>query len=60
MLWAEHSALDDWYVDAGGPLGIWRAWRTDVTGHAVAGGHFFPEERPTETAAALREFFVRR
>jgi haloacetate dehalogenase len=60
VLWAEHSALDDWYADAGGPLGIWRAWASDVTGHAVPGGHFFPEERPTETAAELREFFVAR
>lgn len=30
--WSEGSGLDNWYRDAGGPLGIWRSWATDVTG----------------------------
>jgi haloacetate dehalogenase len=59
-LWAAGTALDTWYADAGGPLGVWRAWADDVTGRAVPGGHFFPEARPDETAAALRAFVAGR
>lgn len=55
-LWSEGSSLDTWYVDAGGPLGILRQWAADVSGRAVSGGHFFPEQNPDETATALREF----
>ena len=55
-LWAAGNALDVWYADVGGPLSLWRAWAFDVTGRAVAGGHFFPEERSDETVAALRAF----
>jgi haloacetate dehalogenase len=55
-LWSGAGALAHWYEDAGGPLAIWRRWCDDVTGRAVAGGHFFPEERPAETAAALSRF----
>jgi haloacetate dehalogenase len=57
VLWAAHSALDVWYRDEGGPLGVWRDWATDVAGHAVDGGHFFPEQHPDATAAVLRTFF---
>jgi haloacetate dehalogenase len=57
VLWAKGSALDEWYRAAGGPLEIWRAWAPIVEGHAVDGGHFFPEQHPRETAAALRAFF---
>jgi haloacetate dehalogenase len=57
VLWSEGSALDIWYADAGGPLGIWREWARDVTGRPIAGGHFFPEQNPHETIAALRSFF---
>ncbi len=45
-LWSAGSALDDWYADAGGPLGIWRTWANDVRGRSIAGGHFFPEQNP--------------
>jgi haloacetate dehalogenase len=38
------------------PLAIWRKWATDVSGHAIACGHFLPEEAPAETAAALLRF----
>jgi haloacetate dehalogenase len=41
----------------GGPLEIWREWADDVRGEALNCGHFLPEERPDETAAALRAFF---
>ncbi|HEY8181415.1 MAG TPA: alpha/beta hydrolase [Thermoanaerobaculia bacterium] len=60
VLWSADSALDTWYGDEGGPLGIWRAWADDVRGHAVAGGHFFPEANASVTAEALRSFFLQR
>jgi haloacetate dehalogenase len=58
VLWSRDGALDEWYADAGGPLGIWGRWATDVRGHAIAGGHFFPEQNPAETAAELRSFLL--
>jgi len=57
-LWSEASALDTWYSDAGGPLALWRRWCGDVRGQAVPGGHFFPEEHPAATAAALCAFLI--
>jgi haloacetate dehalogenase len=33
-------ALDSWYEQVGGPLGIWRKWATDVMDRAMAGRHF--------------------
>jgi len=38
------------------PLDIWRGWASDVQGHAIACGHFLPEEAPEETLAALLAF----
>lgn len=58
-LWSAGGPLDTWYAEAGGPLVLWRPWADRVEGHAVEGGHFFPEERPAETADALRRFFAR-
>lgn len=58
-LWAQGGPLDDWYQDAGGPLGIWRRWCAEVSGRAIGGGHFFPETNPVETLAELRAFFRR-
>ena len=55
-LWAEGGPLDTLYADAGGSLGIWRAWAPAVVGHAMKGGHFFPEENPEDTSTALHEF----
>jgi haloacetate dehalogenase len=55
-LWSNSGGLASWYVDDGGPLEIWRRWASDVTGEAVPGGHFFPEEYPAETAERLRAF----
>jgi haloacetate dehalogenase len=57
-LWQRGGAVDTWYADAGGPLAVWRGWAERVSGHAVDGGHFFPEERPDETLTALREFLL--
>ena len=53
-LWSKESALDSWYEQVGGPLGIWRKWASDVTGRAIAGGHFFPEQNPGETISELQ------
>jgi haloacetate dehalogenase len=57
VLWSADGPLDTWYADEGGPLGLWRLWSGDVQGHALAGGHFFPEENPRQTAEALNGFF---
>jgi haloacetate dehalogenase len=58
VLWSQGSGLDTWYKDADGPLGIWRDWAADVTGHPISGGHFFPEQSPSETMSELRSFFT--
>ena len=57
-LWSAKGGLDKWYRDAGGPLALWREWACEVSGHAVDGGHFFPEEKPEEIAEALAHFFA--
>jgi haloacetate dehalogenase len=36
------------------PLAIGRGWADDVTGYGLDAGHFLPEERPDDVAAALR------
>ena len=59
-LWSAEGPLDTWYEDAGGPIALWRSWGDDVRGHAIEGGHFFPEAAPGPTAAALHQFFTAR
>jgi haloacetate dehalogenase len=54
VLWGTEGALPAWYD----PLEVWRAWAPGAVGSAVAGGHFFPEENPDDTLAALRDFHV--
>ena len=39
-------------------LGAWQEVATDVTGFAVPGGHYLPEESPDETYQALLDFFT--
>lgn len=56
-LWSGAGALATWYADEGGPLALWRQVADNVAGHPMPGGHFFPEEYPTETAEALGAFF---
>jgi haloacetate dehalogenase len=56
VLWAASGPLDSWYEDAGGPLGIWRLWARDVAGQPLQGGHFFAEQNPQGTLAALCAF----
>lgn len=60
VLWSEQGPLDTWYETDGGPLGIWGEWAVSVSGRAIRGRHFFPEENPTETAAELLQFMNRR
>jgi haloacetate dehalogenase len=57
-LWSGTGPLGSWYEGEGGPLAAWRPLAPEITGHPVAGGHFFPEEHPRETAAALADFFA--
>jgi haloacetate dehalogenase len=58
VLWSNRGALNDWYTEHGGPLALWREWADSVQGHSVDTGHFFPEEIPDQTAAALAAFFT--
>jgi haloacetate dehalogenase len=55
--WSSQGGLETWYAEEGGPLAIWRKWADRVEGGPVPGGHFFPEEHPHQTAAALSKFF---
>jgi haloacetate dehalogenase len=56
ILWSARGPLETWYSAEGGPLGLWSRWCVDVRGRAVAGGHFFPEELPEETAGEVSRF----
>jgi haloacetate dehalogenase len=56
-LWSKY--LDTTYGGESGLFSIWRKWADQVTGHCVSAGHFFPEEKPEETAQALLDFFKR-
>jgi haloacetate dehalogenase len=58
VLWSAGGPLDQWYATDGGPLAVWRELAADVAGQAVAGGHFFPEEHPEETARTLLDFLL--
>jgi haloacetate dehalogenase len=58
-LWSAKGPLNNWYEAEGGPLGLWQVFADEVSGNAVDGGHFFPEELPQQTADALTRFFAR-
>ena len=51
VLWGDQEG-----AAADGPLTIWRRWANDVRGHALACGHFLPEEAPDALAALLMDF----
>jgi haloacetate dehalogenase len=55
-LWSRQGPLETWYQSAGGPLAIWQRWAVNVTGRAVEGGHFFPEEHPDQLSRELIGF----
>lgn len=57
-LWSSGGPLDTWYRAQSGPLAMWKEWAEDVRGHAMTGGHFFPEQAPKEMAEALMSFFA--
>ena len=54
MLWGQRSSQGSGYD----VLGVWRDHAENVTGHAIASGHFIPEEAPDHAYRALREFFA--
>ena len=58
VLWSAQGPLGSWYAEESGPISMWRAWSdAPVEGHALAAGHFFPEEVPDQSASALSRFF---
>ena len=53
VLWGERGVVGRLYD----PLALWRAQcAATVRGHAMAAGHFIPEELPVETSVALLDF----
>jgi haloacetate dehalogenase len=54
VLWGTAGALPGWYD----PLELWRTWAPGAVGEGIEGGHFFPEQNPGATAAALAAFHV--
>ena len=54
VFWGDKGIPDK----TGGPLDIWRDWCLNVTGHAIASGHFLPEENPDATVAAIEGFLA--
>ena len=56
VLWASDGAVDKWYREEGGPLALWRKFCISVSGHAIDGGHFFPEGNPDGTLSELAHF----
>lgn len=50
VLWGDPSGRRPPLTD------VWARWADDVTGHAIACGHFLAEEAPNETLSALRSF----
>jgi haloacetate dehalogenase len=53
-LWGEHGIIGRCFD----PLAEWRRVASDVRGHAVASGHYIPEEAPDVLAAELEAFFL--
>jgi haloacetate dehalogenase len=57
VLWGERGVVQRLFK----PIELWQAQCAgQVTGQAMAAGHFIPEELPELTAAALGDFFLRR
>ena len=55
VLWGERGVVNRLFK----PLALWQAQCSgEVSGHAMVAGHFIPEEKPGDTASALREFFI--
>lgn len=55
VLWGARGVIQRLFE----PLALWQAQCAGrVSGQALDAGHFIPEERPDETAAALRAFYA--
>ncbi len=52
-LWGAKARLEGWYDT----LAVWREWAEQVSGQALACGHYLAEEQPEATAAQLLAFF---
>ena len=53
VLWGTRGVIERFYD----PLALWQQQSAlPVTGRAMQGGHFLPEELPEQTAAELRQF----
>jgi haloacetate dehalogenase len=54
VLWGEHGAMHKLYD----VLGTWKDRATHLQGKALRGGHWLPEETPTELLAELKAFLA--
>ena len=54
MLWGERGTVGRLYD----VMKVWREHAANVTGKALPGGHFLPEEVPNETLAELMRFLA--
>jgi haloacetate dehalogenase len=54
VLWGQRSGQGSGYD----VLTVWREHAENVTGQAIASGHFLPEEAPDDTYRALHAFFA--
>jgi haloacetate dehalogenase len=57
-MWSARGPIARWSAPLGGPLAVWSEWAEDVQGSSIDGGHFFPEEMPTEVGARLADFLA--
>jgi haloacetate dehalogenase len=53
VLWGEHGLVHKCFK----PLEDWKKVSNQVTGRAVACGHYIPEELPAELLNEARQFF---
>jgi haloacetate dehalogenase len=55
VLWGSTGKIGTWYE----PLEIWRDYcAADLTGGAIAAGHYLAEEAPDAVVARFRDFFI--
>ena len=55
VLWGERGVVNRLFD----PMALWQDQCSgEVAGHAMAAGHFIPEEQPEATARALQRFFM--
>jgi haloacetate dehalogenase len=54
VLWGEHGLVNQCFS----PITDWQAVAEEVSGRALACGHYIPEELPDELIAEVRRFFV--